>query len=385
MNSPLVSIVVPTKDRYYYLKKLIELVESFKSSEIELVIQDNSNDYKDFESYICEKDCNWIVYNHVEGQIPMSTNSDLAILNSHGEYVCFVGDDDGVTRYLPDCAKWMKANQIDAVLPAKVNYFWPDAKRGRVNDNRATLHYNTFSGIVRLADPFDELCKLIDEGFINRGNVPLVYHGVVSRAALDKIYAVGGTYFPGSSPDISNAVALCLSINKYAICDIPITISGASKFHGGGTDILKNKQPQLCEIPWLLPDAEVKWDGRLPKIGIGESIWADSAIKALMYMHREDLANRINFKNLYAVMWLNYPDYRDCLNNYNCKSLSFKCLYMSKKIKLYFNAACHLITRKLHLGILRKIEYNIPDIYEAELNLVSNYNIDKLNESFKNN
>ena len=38
----LLSIVVPTKNRYYYLKSLIKLVQSFNSNEIELVVQDNT-------------------------------------------------------------------------------------------------------------------------------------------------------------------------------------------------------------------------------------------------------------------------------------------------------------------------------------------------------
>ena len=48
MKSPLLSIVVPTKNRYYYLLKLIELVESIGSPELELVIQDNSDDNDEF-------------------------------------------------------------------------------------------------------------------------------------------------------------------------------------------------------------------------------------------------------------------------------------------------------------------------------------------------
>lgn len=380
---PLLSIVVPTKDRYYYLEKLVELIDSFKSDEIEMVIQDNSDDNSNFLEYLSHHNYPFIKYDHKQGQIPMSTNSDLAILNSSGEYVCFIGDDDGVTRYIVDCAKWMKRNCIDAVLPAKVSYFWPDAKKGRVNDNRSTIHFNAFSGKVEFINPLSELYKLINKGFTNRGNIPLVYHGLVSREALNKIFRIGGTFFPGSSPDISNAVSLCFSINKYAVCDIPITISGASKYHGGGTDVLKNKQPLLSEIPWLLPNAEYNWDNRLPKIGIGESIWADSAIKALQYMGKLDLIEKINFENLYATIWLEYPLYRHYLPISEKASIRFRLLCSCKKLSVYIKALSHLILRKLHIPNQYKILYKVSDICIAEERLVSEFNKKKQNEILK--
>ena len=44
----LLSVVVPTKDRYYYLKKLIDLVDSFGyGEELELVVQDNTAKYSE--------------------------------------------------------------------------------------------------------------------------------------------------------------------------------------------------------------------------------------------------------------------------------------------------------------------------------------------------
>ena len=103
MADKLLSIVVPTKNRYYYLKFLIQLIENLHSEEIEMVIQDNSDDNKEFLEYLNLKKYNFIRYDYIEGQIPRSDNSDKGILNSTGEYICFIGDDDGVTKYIVDC------------------------------------------------------------------------------------------------------------------------------------------------------------------------------------------------------------------------------------------------------------------------------------------
>ena len=59
-NRKLLSIVVPTKDRYKYLKYLIELIASFNSDEVELVIQDNSEDNKEILDFLKERDYNFV-------------------------------------------------------------------------------------------------------------------------------------------------------------------------------------------------------------------------------------------------------------------------------------------------------------------------------------
>ena len=113
MVQKLLSIVVPTKNRYYYLKYLIQLIEELQSDEIEMVIQDNSDDNEEFQNYLKEKKYSFIRYDYVKGQIPMSDNSDRAILNSTGEYICFLGDDDGFTKYLLEGVQWTALFRYD--------------------------------------------------------------------------------------------------------------------------------------------------------------------------------------------------------------------------------------------------------------------------------
>ena len=58
MERKLLSIVVPTKNRYYYLKYLIRLVDNLHSEEVELVIQDNSDYNNEFVEYLKKKSFN---------------------------------------------------------------------------------------------------------------------------------------------------------------------------------------------------------------------------------------------------------------------------------------------------------------------------------------
>jgi len=299
VEGKLLSIVVPTKNRYQYLKYLIELVAGFHSDEVELVIQDNSDDNTDFASYLKSLEYNFIRYDHIRGQIPMSINSDKAILNSTGEFVCFLGDDDGVTKYIIACAKWMKKNGIEAIKSSTIDYYWPDI-----------IQYTSFTGSIIYLDPREELLKVLKKGITDRGYMPLVYHSIVRRDVLDEVYKKAGSFFPGNSPDISNAVALSLVVHKYAFIDFPLAFSGWSVFHGGGVHANGKKgHPEINEIPWFRPNAEFNWDNKVPRIAAGALIWADSAITSLKCMGEERLYNKINYLKMYASFVLNNPDY----------------------------------------------------------------------------
>ena len=307
MEKPLLSIVVPTKNRYYYLKFLINLFVRINSSELELVIQDNSDDNSEFISYLDSFNCLRIKYSYVRGQIPMSDNSDKAILNSSGKYVCFLGDDDGFTEGIVDGVRWMEKNDVEAVKPTHdVCYYWPDAAQ----TFSSQIEYRPFSGKIIFLDPYKELLKVLKNGISNRWNMPLVYHAIVKREVLNRVYEKCGTFFPGNSPDISNAVALSLVVKKYALVDSPWAYSGQSFYRGGGVFARGNATPAITDVPWFRPNPQDRWCSKLPKVAAGTVIWADSAIESLKYMGREDLLNKIDFYKSYAVFLYEYPSQR---------------------------------------------------------------------------
>jgi len=363
---PLLSIVIPTKDRYFYLKKLIVLIDSFQSTEIELVLQDNTFDNTEIIEFLQQKDYSYIQYAHKSEQIPVSLNSDLAILNSTGEFVCFIGDDDGVTSYIIDCAHWMKQHNIDVVVPAQISYSWPDfiSKNGLSYSGK--LIHQPLDGKIIPIDPIQALSDIMAKGFINRGHLPLVYHGIVKRSILDKIYEIGGTYFPAPSPDIANGVALSLIVDKYFNMNIPIIISGASKTHGGGIRKLKNHVANIEDVPFLPKAAKQNWESNIPKVWTGETIWPESAIKALRYMGREDLITNINFEYLYLHFIVYHFSLRSLAYKLSKKPIKLGFFVIFMIGKRYFNAFFRLIYLKIFRKISGKIVFsNVEDINKA--------------------
>lgn len=357
MKKPLLSIVVPTKDRYKYLKHLLLLIKSYQNDDWEVVVQDNTVDNTEIIGFIDELNYPGCKYFHEVDQLPMSTNADKAILNSQGEFVCFLGDDDGICPNAIDYCRLMKDLGYDALRSNLGSYLWPDASSryesigGRAIISRVTKEKNTLYSK-------DVLLDVIKRGFVDRGNLPSVYHGIVSRKILDRIYEKCHTFFPGQSPDISNGIAVSLVLPNFLFVDDIITISGASKFHGGVTLGMQKNFPEIKDMVWFRPGAEEIWDKRLPKIAVGSIIWAESSIETLNNMGRQDLVDTINFVPIYKYFAVYFYPIRKMV--YPLSSHPFKLAIYANLgiIKRSFNAVCRIIKNKLNVREANKIVIN---------------------------
>ena len=365
--SYLLSIVVPTKNRYKYLKSLIKLIDNFNSDEIELVVHDNSDNNEEIIEYLKSFKNDNIKYYYTSDKLSQSGNSDRAILNSTGEYICYIGDDDGVTRFIIDAVKYMKNNSISVLMSNVASYFWPDYNPGSKLSYSGKLTYKRFSNIKTILSTEVVLNEIINRGFIDRGNMPLVYHGIVKRDVLDKIYDIDKTFFPGPSPDIANAVSISLIEKSFVYIDFPLIISGASKHHGGGIASMKNRAALIEEVPYLPKNAKENWEKVIPLIWTGETVWCESAIKALRYMKRDDLIGKVNFEFMYAnFIAFHYPLRKMA---YSLSNNKFKLFFSSWSIIFfrYIFAAQRLILLRFGKLELSKVTINhINNIIEAE-------------------
>ena len=342
MSKPLLSVVVPTKDRYKYLKHLIKLIQSYKSDEWEIVVQDNTDENSEILEFLKELNYPGCKYFHEKGQLPMTTNADKAILHSEGEYVCFLGDDDGVCPNALEYCKLMKEKGYEVLRSNLACYYWPDAVS---TSQKASgyLKYKYKGKDILTFDPKETLMDVINRGFIDRGNLPSVYHGIVSRRTLNKIYDRCHTFFPGQSPDISNGIAICLSIDTIYMTKDVVTISGVSKYHGGATKGMMKKYPMVSEMVWFRPGAEEIWDKRLPLVADGTIIWTESSIETLRNMDREDIIDRIDFERVYKnFVVLSFP-----MRKY-AYPLSSNPLYLKVYAYLFFiKRVCNAIYRRI--------------------------------------
>lgn len=366
----IISVVIPTKDRYYYLKKLLQLIDSFTDKALlEVVIQDNTKDNSEILEYLTKNCYSFIKYFHTKESISISENSDLAIRNSSCEYVSFIGDDDGITPNIIDCVKWMMVNKIECVVPDGFRYRWNDSSNSVGIIKSGSFSYKNISYNMHKYDVKDVLEECAKKGFISRGNLPMLYHGIVKRSVLDKIWDVCGSYFPGASPDIANGVALCFVIKEYYKAYFPFVYSGASKHLGGGAIQLKHRATDNFNNLLFLPkNINDIWYHKIPKVWSGCTIWCESSTEAIRAMHKEELIDKINFENLYTEFVAFHYYYRD----YALKLTNNKTLLLTKAFYRMFMHYLLSLKKLLYIKLFKnpiidgyKTVYGLNDIIDA--------------------
>lgn len=374
MGKPLLSVVVPTKNRYLYLKELIGLIKSFNDPDLVLVIQDNSDDNTEILDYLDKEKCDGVEYFYSNDQIPATENADRAILHSTGEYVCFLGDDDAIMRWSVDVVRYMKREGVDSLIANKPNYSWPDIKSPIV-DYSSTLNIDIPSSNIEVVDSIKELRRVQKEGFLTMGKLPRVYHGIVSRETLDKIYEQTGSYFPGPCPDMSNAVALCFVVGKHVYIDMPVVISGAGYHSAAGMGARHKHSGKISDVTFLPKNTEEEWEETIPKYWLGQTIWPNTAIKALRNTGHDDYVKQTNFPLIYGAIIAFHPSmtsivtpfitFRNFLGvfYYFTYNICLRGAYLIKNIFVRHFAS---------IGNTQKVK-SIPGIIEAEQYICEKY------------
>lgn len=128
--SMLLSIVIPTKNRYRSLSLCLEnLVRNIDASnKYEIIVQDNS-DYEltDSVKNLVEQHEN-LIYNHSKHYLSVSANVEQGICMARGEFIIVIGDDDLVSNRILEFIEYMKIKKIRVLSYQKGQYFWPDIR-----------------------------------------------------------------------------------------------------------------------------------------------------------------------------------------------------------------------------------------------------------------
>lgn len=366
MYKKLISVVIPTKNRYNTLFSLIKAIEPICKShgDLEVIVQDNSDDNKkavDFFGNLKESN---IKYFYESKWLSVGDNSDLAIMHSCGEYVSFIGDDDAFTESIIEIASYMKRNDIDACGCDYSLYRWPAA----LMSGKYSLEYTSHGAILRYPNVHKEMNNIMKNGIQSKKNLPCVYHGLIKRSVLDIVYRKTGTYFPGPSPDMANSFALSVIVNKYVVTTIPFIIDGYSKASTGHLSEIKAHIGKLEDMTFLPKDTVQNWSEIIPRIWLPNTIWPESALQALKRMGRDDLLKQFNHTAMYIKIGKFYPQCKELCSqyidrysgrfNYLLTYLFVACVYIRNRLFDYIGKRrCRIATRiETELTIREAIE-----------------------------
>jgi len=300
-DQPILSVIIPTRNRVRYLLPSLQALLRCVDTDLEIVVQDNS-DNDEVEAAVDKIRDYRLRYQHLKDKLNMEENFAQGFENATGEYVAFIGDDDGINPELISAVRWAKTQGLDAIVGnSAASYFWPDIDFVLYGKKfSATLLIRPFSGALAYPNPEEEMYKCARTAGLGFARLPRAYHGAVRRGLMGLIKERTGTYFPGPTPDMSSSIALANLVKRYAHFDYPLFISGSGRGSGGGAGIEKKHEWTLGSVPWFSRRAIDLWSNVVPRFCSGTTLWAEDVVQALQAFGRHDVLAGYNAICMYA-------------------------------------------------------------------------------------
>lgn len=303
------SIIIPTKNRYNYLKAVIQILIKIERQDVEFVITDNSTDDVAFEDFIKSLNDSRIRYFFIKHNISQTENSDYALSNAIGKYVCFIGDDDIILDNIFLMIDEMEKKNIDCLIQSPVDYYWSDVKfkysLGSQRPSSFLFDDNYRCEFVNI-DIEKELSEILQSGATKIGQLPKIYHGLVKMELLEKVKLRCGSYFPGPSPDMASSVALALFNPVTMFSKMPFTVAGKSGKSASGMGLTHTHIGGLANKDFLPKDIIETWDIKIPQFWSCATIWAQSALSSLRASNSK---LDINYSKLYVNLLVFEPHF----------------------------------------------------------------------------
>jgi len=306
---PILSVIIPTRNRFKYVTSTVKSILDLPDPDFELIVEDNS-DNDEVEIWIRENiDDSRLSYAHTTDSVSMSENYDRGTIRSTGEYLAFIGDDDGVLPDIVAATRWAKKNGYDAILPTTPGrYTWPDTRYRYYGGSLAgTLAIAPFTGAVSYPDPQEQMTRCARSGGQDFADLPKIYYGIVRRDCLDQVRAKAGAYFPGPSPDLAGAMAVANYVKTLCKVDYPLFLPGTSGGSNAGLGAMKKHVGRLEDQKHLSKECVDKWSVLVPRFYSGNTIWGEDVVQALRAIERDDVLSEFNVPLLHAMCMVFNP------------------------------------------------------------------------------
>jgi hypothetical protein len=221
MTRPRFSIVVPTRHRPHTLRHTLATIVAQDHDDFEIVVADNASG-PETRRVIEELACPRLVYLRSELPVSMSANWQRALAATRGEWITFIGDDDGLLPgALARCDALIAAHRVRSIRQQYGLYIWPCAAASG-EANRLQLH---LGGKVRT-----ETTRAALEAMIARPSaapIPLPYHGWIHRSLFEQA-AHSGPVFQGRDPDTYAGILFAALEDAFVSSEGALSLLGIS-------------------------------------------------------------------------------------------------------------------------------------------------------------
>ena len=223
---PLLSILIPTRNRANYVRYAIQSALNIPSDRVEVLVSENHG--ADDGLAVCQSfnDPRLRVM-RPDSPLPMHENWEMLLKESTGEWVTFIGDDDAI---MPHAVKQLehvgqKYPEAEALVSPRAYYFWDGIEEEYGN---ACMEFE-FTSAERWRDSKADMQLALDQK-LHYLHLPQMYSGGFQRRSMIQrvLRAQQGRYFQSVTPDAYSALMACLHTYRFLEIGVPMSWVGSS-------------------------------------------------------------------------------------------------------------------------------------------------------------
>ena len=223
------SIVIPTLRRADTFEYAFETVLAQTYADVEIVVQNNGNDPAT-RAIVERAGADRVCHFSTDDVLPMTENWERALSNATGDYVTFIGDDDGL---LPDASD-VAASVLDAEDAELLSwhpflYLWPQYWEAR-RRNRLQALISPFEVSAYASRPLLERFYAFSAHY---SKLPMIYNSFVARSLIDRVRDRHGRYFFGSLPDVNSGIVNAAYSEAFLLSSRALSVAGVSQHSTG--------------------------------------------------------------------------------------------------------------------------------------------------------
>ncbi|MCI4663180.1 MAG: glycosyltransferase family 2 protein [Neomegalonema sp.] len=222
------TVVIPSRNRQRYCVEAAQTALLGERDDVQVIICDNSDDGEDLPRRLKEAgvDDRVLLLPSTGKVLPMKENWERALDHFAGEWLTYIGDDDGFRIDSFEILDYLTDNYVAKCYTWRPIYYkWPCFPE--VDHGLLTINYGETGMSVAPTRTYLEnhMNWVTDDKWPNAG--PSVYHGLVHRSIVDITRKLYGRYFLNFVVDYSSAITNATFIEHFLQYHWDVTIMGA--------------------------------------------------------------------------------------------------------------------------------------------------------------
>src|SRR5260370_6220219 len=263
---PKFSLVIPPLRRADTFRHAVSTLMNQTCRDFEIVVQNNGRDHET-EAVVQGLADPRVRHFASDSILTMTENWEAGLANTRGDFITFIGDDDGL---FPDAcqlaAEIIDRTGLEIVSWRPFCYYWPTYLHPELcNRLVAAVDYDFHVQIISSDRQLGRFYRFA----IDYSPLPMIYNSFVRRSVVERAKERIGRYFLGTAADVTSGIVNAAHTSEYADVSRPLSMTGLSPHSNGHAAFLSARGHQ----------SESQIDREIAASGVDERLVAASNLQ----------------------------------------------------------------------------------------------------------